>query len=122
MSKKSFTIIELILVVAVVLALAAVAIVRYTNTLERARSAEAYSVLADIASAQSAYYVEFDAYATSWGALDRFDAAPVSQNFTFDVNVTSGYVTATHISGKGEVDYYMCVKGGVKGTSAPTCN
>jgi len=123
-TQKAFTLIELTLVSVIIGILATVAIVRYINVIERSRSAEAYSTLADIASAESAYYTENDAYTTTWSALDRYDAAPTGQNFDFSTalaNVSSGYVKAIHAASKGSVDYYMCINGGTKGTSVPTC-
>ncbi|MFA4989505.1 MAG: prepilin-type N-terminal cleavage/methylation domain-containing protein [Candidatus Omnitrophota bacterium] len=121
--RAAFTLIELMVVVAIVVILARIALVQYYGALEKARSAEAYSVLADIASAETGYYTEYDAYTTTWSNLDRYNSAPPSSNFNFATalsNVASGYVQA--IATTGTVDYYMCVSGGKKSAgSAPTC-
>lgn len=123
--QKAFTLIELIIVAIIVTILASVAIVQYKNVIEKSRSAEAYAVLADIAASESAYYSEYNAYTATWANLDRFDAAPSGQNFSFstalDNVVASGYVKAIFIPGKGTTSYYMCVNGGTKGTSPPSC-
>ncbi|MDD2927345.1 MAG: prepilin-type N-terminal cleavage/methylation domain-containing protein [Candidatus Omnitrophica bacterium] len=119
----AFTLVELMVVVAIIVILARVALVKYYGALEKARSAEAYSVLADIASAETGYFTEYDAYTTTWSNLDRYDSAPSSSNFNFATalnNVASGYVQA--IATAGSVNYYMCVSGGKKSAgSAPTC-
>ncbi|MCX5695116.1 MAG: prepilin-type N-terminal cleavage/methylation domain-containing protein [Candidatus Omnitrophica bacterium] len=118
----AFTLIELIITVAIVLILAGFALVKYSNVIEKARSAEAYAVLADIAAAENGYYVEYNTYTNVWANLDRYSSAPVSQNFDFSSALSSlgsGYVQATHVI--GTLDYYMCIKGGGKGTTAPSC-
>jgi len=127
MLKKTsgFTLVELMITVTILLILGSIALVKYSNVTEKGRSAEAYATLADIASAESAYYVENDAYTNAWGNLDRYDAAPVSNDFDYSTAlanvVASHYVKAIHIAGRGTLDYYMCVTGGARGTSAPAC-
>ncbi|MBN2830855.1 MAG: type II secretion system protein [Candidatus Omnitrophica bacterium] len=93
MRNRSFTLIELILVVATILAIAGVAIIRFGPMAEKARSAEAYSALAQIVTAENIYKLENDSY-TDIGNLDI--DLPVSQNFTFSVLVTTdaGYAKA----------------------------
>lgn len=117
----AFTLIELMVVSVIVLILASTGLVKYYGSLEKARSAEAYATLADIASAESAYYVENDAYTTTWTSLDRYSAAPSSQNFDYSIaSVGSGYVQAE--AKTGTVDYFMCISGGGKSSgSAPSC-
>ncbi|MDD2680096.1 MAG: prepilin-type N-terminal cleavage/methylation domain-containing protein [Candidatus Omnitrophica bacterium] len=123
---SAFTLIELIIVVAIVLILASVALVRYYAAIEKARSAEAYSVLSDLVAAESGYYAENDAYTTTWSDLDRYDSAPSSNNFDFstalDNAASSEYVQAVAKAGAGTVDYYMCISGGNKSAGeAPSC-
>lgn len=124
--KRAFSLVELIIVIVLIGILAGIASMRIVGTRESAFAAEAYSVLASIASAQSAYYAEHDVYAADFASLDRFSSTPQSENFTYSAAVTSsgtfGYVKATKIAGRGNNDYYMCVNGGQKGTSALTCN
>ena len=121
----AFTLMELMIVVAVVLILASIALVRYFSSVEKARSAEAYAVLADIAAAESGYYLEKDAYTTTWSDLDRYDSAPASTNFNFSTalaNVSSGYVQAMANASAGTVNYYICITGGKKSSgTAPSC-
>ena len=121
---SAFTLIELMIVVAILLILASFALVKYYAALEKARSAEAYAVLSDIAAAESGYYTENDVYTATWANLDRYDAAPTSTNFDFSTALNnlagSGYVQA--IGTVGMVNYYMCVTGGKRSAgSAPSC-
>ena len=109
-----FTIIELLIVVTLIAILAGIAFAFYKNVLECARSAEAYSVLADIASAESAYFAENSSYTLAFGGLDRFDAAPISDNFTYSLTDCAGMATAK--PGIGSTDYYMWYDGSAKGT------
>lgn len=102
-----FTLIELIIVVVLVLILGSVALVRYSSMIEKARSAEAYAVLADIAASENGYYVEYNAYTSTWANLDRYTSAPVSENFTF--TLASNYAMAA--STKGGNNYCMSFNG-----------
>lgn len=118
-----FTLIELIIVVSIILILSSVGLIKYSGMSEKARSAEAYAVLSDIAAAENAYYAENNKYTATWTDLDRYSAAPASQNFDFTAALdftASGYVKATHITGKGNVDYYMCIQGGNHGITVPS--
>lgn len=115
-----FTLIELIIVAVILTVLASVALVRYSNVMEKARSAEAYSVLSDIVSAENGYFVENNAYTSTITQLDRYEAVPQSSNFDFEVSSTdanSGYASA---KGKGSAQhsYGMCLKSAKKNASA----
>jgi prepilin-type N-terminal cleavage/methylation domain-containing protein len=117
---RGFTLVELIIVATIISILVGVGLLVYTNVQEKARSAEAYSALADIAAAESAYYVENDVYTTgnTWANLDRFDSAPVSDNFNYTLNA-GNYGKAAKITGSN--DYYMCFDGTNQGAGVPTC-
>jgi len=127
MLKRSpaFTLIELVIVVAILFILVGAALVNYSSAIEKGRSAEAYAVLSDIASAESGYYAENSVYTTTWSDLDRYDSEPSSRNFSFSTalnNVNSGYVQA--VATVGTINYYMCITGGNRssGPSAPACS
>jgi len=118
----AFTLVELVVAVVIVMILAGFALVKYSDITEKARSAEAYAVLADIAAAENGYYVEYNTYTNIWANLDRNSSVPVSQNFNYSSALSSlgsGYVRAIRVTGK--FDYYMCIKGGGRGTTAPSC-
>ena len=65
---KGFTLIELMIVVAILGVLAAVAIASYTAYVRRSRNSEATAVLADIRLKQEAYRGAFHEYANGCGA------------------------------------------------------
>ena len=117
---NAFTLIELLIVIVIIGILASASLLRYGPVIENARSAEAYTVLAEIAAAESSYYVDNNAYTFTWSDLDRYDSAPASENFTYTLD-PSYYGKATPKSGKGSVTYYMCFNGSNKGTSALSC-
>jgi prepilin-type N-terminal cleavage/methylation domain-containing protein len=123
----AFTLVELIITVVIIGILASVSIVKYGPVSEKARSAEAYSVLARIASAENVYRLEYNVYTSTMNNLDI--DAPVSNNFTYEVtstNLESGYASAKGISGRANNSYGMCLKSGKKNTTPclvnSTCN
>lgn len=126
--ENAFTLAELLIVVAIIGILAAIAMIRYGNVLESARQAEAYSVLAEIVSAENRYFLDGNnSYTTTITSLDCFTAAPGSDNFTFSIpstDASSGYAQAARISSTGgRQSYGMCLKGGKRaGCAADTCN
>jgi len=63
--KKSFTLIELIVVIIIIGILATLAFMQYTKVIEKGRTAEAKSILGTIRTAQEAYRLENGSYATS---------------------------------------------------------
>jgi len=107
LKKKGFTLIELVIVVVIVTIIALFALVRYGNVAEKARSAEAYAVLSDIAASESGYYIEWNGYNTTWSALDRYSSAPISNNFTYNLASNYGKATAT----TGVTNYCMGFNG-----------
>jgi len=59
---KGFSLVELMVVVAIVAILAAVAIPAYINHIMRVRQADAHNYLLDIKAAQEMYYAQWDEY------------------------------------------------------------
>lgn len=112
---KAFTLIELLLVVTLIGIIGAIALVRYANVTEGARSAEAYSVLAQIVSAENVHQLENNSYVTCTSAtcanVLNIDL-PTSDNFDFSVPDTA-YAQATH-KGSATRDYCMNLNGGGK--------
>jgi len=113
--KRGFTLVELTIVTVILGVLAAIALGYYPHGVEKAREAEAYSVLALIASAENSYRVEHNIYTNTLTLLDLFTSAPSSKNFSFSVPDTSvnGYGQATRIdTSGGSNSYYLCFGNG----------
>ena len=67
--EKGFTLIELMIVIAIIGILAAIAIPQFSAYRTRSYNAAANADLRNAATAQEAYYVDFQSYATSATAL-----------------------------------------------------
>ena len=68
-NKKGFTLIELMIVVAIIGILAAIAIPNFLNYQCKAKQAEAKQSLGTIAKSEVAYQAEWDTYSTDLGAI-----------------------------------------------------
>lgn len=111
MNKKGFTLIELLVVVLIIGILAAIALPQYFKAMERARSAEALSILTALGGAQQRYYLAYSEYAENFGDLDidfvDEDHQTVGTTsefttgaFTIAIDVANGVGTATRDSGR----------------------
>jgi prepilin-type N-terminal cleavage/methylation domain-containing protein len=75
MRRKGFTLVELMIVVAILSVLAVVAGTAYRRYLDSARTTEAYAMLGEIRSRQEAYRAEFSQYlSTGTGETNLFPA------------------------------------------------
>jgi type IV pilus assembly protein PilA len=68
-NKKGFTLIELMIVVAIIGILAAIAIPNFMNYQCKAKQSEAKSSLGNIRTAQEAYFAEYDTYSSDLGKI-----------------------------------------------------
>jgi len=126
----AFSLLELTIVIVIIGILASIGLVQYSKIVEKARSAEAYFMLAQIVTAEKRYYLENDnSYTATLTDLDIFQSNPTSSNFTFSIGSTvpsSGYAQAARICSGGcgsRKSYGMCLSSGEQAEcSADTCN
>ena len=92
-NNQGFSLIELMIVVAIVGVLAAIAIPAYHNHILRSRQAEAAQTLLQIKTSQERYYALEDEYASSIKSLDGFSSAIAgTPDYYFDKgNATDSY-------------------------------
>jgi len=83
-SNKGFTLVELMTVVAIIGALAAIGVPQYKKMQRRAKRAEAMMGLGVIASAEASFFAEYNGYGNSMGGIGaEMDLAPQHYNIGF---------------------------------------
>jgi len=123
-NQKGFTLIELMIVVAIIGILAAIAIPNFMNYQCKAKQSEAKSLLGDLRTAQEAYYAEYDTYTTD---LDRVGFQPKGDTrYTIAVteNTTTFTATATEIGNRvssGQTDVWTMDQEGDLNNSQNGC-
>ena len=108
---RGFTLIELMIAVAIVGVLVAIAYPSYTNSLIKGNRANAKSFLLDVAQKQQQFLLDNRAYATKANLLAAGLTEPkeTTNFYTWDVTLVAGpppgfEVTATPIAGKRNAD------------------
>ena len=91
-NQKGFTLIELMIVIAIIGILAAIAIPNYLSYTCKAKQSEAKSSLGAIATCQEAYFAEFDTYGSTMAKIGF--AVKGSPRYTYSTSGGSTY-TAT---------------------------
>jgi len=107
MKRSGFTLIELMIVVAIVAFLAMVAVPSFTNFLSKAKRAEAYMNLNSIYAAQKAYWAEHGTYATALNGPDGIGWKPEGyrgggsgENFYYTYGFANGTEGKHYFTGK----------------------
>ncbi len=104
--RKGFTLIELMIVVAIIGILAAIAIPQFASYRQRAQDSAAKSALKNLATAQENYYAEYNTYAAGLGSLATWFTPETTLTVTILAAGTSSWsATATHHSSPGVFTY-----------------
>lgn len=98
---KGFTLIELLVVVLIIGILSAIALPQYTTAVEKARSAEAVSLMASLRYAAERYRMQSGGFPGADMTVLDIEVPSDTKNFTISTkNITNGYlITAARKSG-----------------------
>ena len=122
-NNKGFTLIELMIVVAIIGILAAIAIPNFLTYQCKAKQSEAKSNLGNIRTMQEAYYAEHDSYASTMSGVG-FSVKNTS-SARYDYTTTGGTTfTATATSNSnfaGVTDVWTITSGGTLTNTTPGC-
>ena len=93
--KLSFTLLELILVTAVIGILAGMALIRFPATIQSAERSEAVASMAEIRHAELAFEIENGGFTNNFAILP-WDVPQTSVNYNYGLAGGGGTITATH--------------------------
>ena len=105
--EKGFTLIELIFAVIIVGVLASLAMPRFSDTIEKYRTAEAINILETLRNAQEVYKLENGVYTDTMDDLDV--TIPASQNFNAPALLATGATFASIERNAGGYQYTLTI-------------
>ncbi|MBX3022022.1 MAG: prepilin-type N-terminal cleavage/methylation domain-containing protein [Bdellovibrionales bacterium] len=125
-NNKGFSLVELMVVVAIIGILAAIAVPNYQRFTAKSKQSEAKSNLSAVYSAERAFFAEWQAYNAGFGAIGYQPTGTLRYNHGFSANVALpvnhplGAVTPADIS---TMQAAVCGQGafGAAGTQAANC-
>ena len=125
---KGFTLIELMIVVAIIGILAAIAIPNFMNYQCKAKQSEAKSNLGNIRTAQEAYYAEKDSYGAKLSDIGFAIKGTDKQNYKYDLNASgtgtdAAFTASASASAGGKLlgDIWTINQEGVLSNTVPKC-
>ena len=117
--ERGFTLIELMIVIAIIGILAAIAIPQFSAYRKRSYNSSAQSDVRNIATAQEAYYVDNSTYTGTESAVTGATYGYMqSGNVTFTVDGNSDNYTISAYHTSGDKTYSLSGPGGVIGTTS----
>jgi type IV pilus assembly protein PilA len=118
-NKKGFTLIELMIVVAIIGILAAIAIPNFMTYQCKAKQSEAKSILGAIRTAQEAYYAEYSTYAADTAAMNFDTKGGGDYAFSITANNATGFTAKANGTINGKTDTWTVNSTGTwtKGTA-----
>jgi len=114
-NEKGFTLIELMIVIAIIGILAAIAIPQFSAYRTRAKNSAANADLRNACTAQEAYYVDYQTYATDVDALTVQYGLYLSDGVTISIdsnNTTANTYVMTAWHSEGDQSYTVTGPGG----------